>query len=134
MGRETCIMSKGQFKVLCVDDCPVQLRLLGEVMRKHGYDADFAVDGVMALELVIGCKCSPYAVIVTDHDMPRVNGMLLAEIISKSSYPAEVIIHSSLVDKTMRQALLPNAISVLPKGAYDKMLDRLGWLREIWNR
>lgn len=57
--------------LLVADDSTVARAKLRKLFEAAGYDVDLAVDGEQALEL-IGSK--PYAVLITDLEMPKVDG------------------------------------------------------------
>lgn len=63
-------------KALVVDDEPVVGQIMCRVLEQMGYEADHALDGQQALQLV---RENPYAIAICDILMPRVNGMALYE-------------------------------------------------------
>lgn len=61
-------------KILVVDNDPVYLNLLAEVLRLHSFAALTARDGEAALELL---KQEPVDLVISDISMPKMNGMNL---------------------------------------------------------
>ncbi|OGQ92527.1 MAG: two-component system response regulator [Deltaproteobacteria bacterium RIFOXYC2_FULL_48_10] len=74
--------------ILVVDDEPMIRDLLEQTLQKTGHACSFADNGETALEKI---KTAPYDVVVTDIDMPGMDGIELAKII-KSDFSADVIV------------------------------------------
>ena len=70
--------------MLVVDDSPVDRRLAGKLLEKHGFVARYAVDGREALDEIGRERPS---IVVTDLHMPRMSGLELVEAIRRT-YPA----------------------------------------------
>ena len=62
--------------ILVAEDEPAVRALVVEVLRRHGYDVLEAVDGAAALELA-ALHGGPIHLLLTDIDMPRLNGQEL---------------------------------------------------------
>ncbi|MBS1073305.1 response regulator [Gluconobacter sp. Dm-73] len=62
--------------ILVVDDSRTMRDLVSRELRGGGYDVETAEDGVDALEKIKGF---PPAVIITDLNMPRMNGLELTQ-------------------------------------------------------
>ncbi|MCH9670509.1 MAG: response regulator [Gammaproteobacteria bacterium] len=58
-------------RVLVVDDQPHVLRVMRLALSRHGYAIETALNGVEALEKY---RADPYSVVITDIDMPKMNG------------------------------------------------------------
>jgi two-component system chemotaxis response regulator CheY len=68
-------------KILIVDDSSTMRRIIGNVVQQLGVkkeDFDEAEDGVVAWEL---CQKNKYDVILTDWNMPNMNGLELVKLI-----------------------------------------------------
>ncbi len=74
--------------ILVVDDEPMIRDLLEQTLEKTGYSCFFAENGEAALKQL---AITLFDVVVTDIDMPGMNGIELAKII-KSQYSADVIV------------------------------------------
>ena len=66
---------QGSGRVLVVEDMPYNARALGSVLRDMGFEVDFAVDGLEALEHL---GRNTYRVVFLDCDIPRVGGIEVA--------------------------------------------------------
>jgi len=65
--------------ILLVDDDPIVLKLLESILAARGYNYDVAGDGLQAVEKM---KRQSFNIVITDINMPNMNGMeLLKHII-----------------------------------------------------
>jgi two-component system, cell cycle response regulator len=76
--------ASAEYKILLVDDDPAMLRLLGHWLTAAGYLIQTAVDGQEAIE-AIDLVCPDF--IITDWEMPRVNGVELCRQIRNMPLP-----------------------------------------------
>ncbi|MCK5350221.1 MAG: response regulator, partial [Desulfobacula sp.] len=74
--------------ILVVDDEPMVRDLLENTMKRTSFSCCFAKNGKEALEMFSGQE---FDVVVTDVDMPEMDGIELAKII-KSKFTADVIV------------------------------------------
>lgn len=58
--------------IMVVDDVPANVKLLGEILRAHGYQVQAFTDGAQALT---AAAASPPDLILLDIMMPRMNGL-----------------------------------------------------------
>ncbi|KAI1269504.1 hypothetical protein F5Y18DRAFT_101289 [Xylariaceae sp. FL1019] len=70
---EKRIGNKG-FKVLLVEDNPVNQKVLARYLKKVGIEAEIAADGVEATDTVFGHPARHYSLILCDLHMPRKDG------------------------------------------------------------
>ncbi|MBT3387849.1 MAG: response regulator [Desulfobacula sp.] len=75
-------------KILIVDDEPMIRDLLENTMERTNYSCSFAENGEKALEMI---SDQHFDIVVTDIDMPIMDGIELAKII-KSKFTADVIV------------------------------------------
>lgn len=61
-------------KILLVDNDPVYVSLLAEVLRLHSYEVDTALDGEAALGKL---REHSYDLVISDISMPKMNGINL---------------------------------------------------------
>lgn len=74
--------------ILVVDDEPQVCEVLADSLVATGYLADTARDGLDAVEKM---KSKSYAIIITDMDMPRMDGMQLIEYIAHNRPGTDII-------------------------------------------
>jgi two-component system response regulator HydG len=82
-------------RILVVDDDPAARSALEQFLGGQGYAVDAAEDGVAALEI---SSERPPDVVVTDLDMPRMNGMDLLKKVREQEGAPPVIVVTSLSD------------------------------------
>lgn len=80
--------------VLVIDDDPDCRRDLGEAVEAMGYRAITACDGESGLELL---RRGPVAVVITDWQMPGMDGMAVALAIKHSSQAPPVLLVTGAV-------------------------------------
>jgi putative two-component system response regulator len=74
-------------RILIVDDDPVALELLRDTLVDAGHDVTCAADGRAALDAVAG---STPNLIISDWEMPRLDGLGLAEAIRRGGFDSYV--------------------------------------------
>lgn len=67
-----------KWRVLLVDDEPVQRMLVGHMLARAGFDVVTAEDGEQALKLLAGGDIS---LLITDWEMPRLDGLSLCRAV-----------------------------------------------------
>lgn len=108
-------------QVLVVDDSAVDRRLVGGLLEKNSsLSVSFAADGEQALESM---ERTLPVLVVTDMQMPRVNGLELVEAI-RARYPSVpvVLITAQGSEEIAVAALERGAASYVPKSALARAL------------
>jgi PAS domain S-box-containing protein len=87
--------------VLCVDDDPAMVLMVDGLLRRNGYKVTAYEDPAAALARV---KSDPGAfdILVTDYNMPEMNGMELATEVSRAAPELPIIITSGFISDEMR--------------------------------
>jgi len=96
-------------KLLVVDDDKIMLNLLRSTFEKSGRKVDTAVDGMQAIDIV---RKKPFDIVITDINMPRMDGITLLKSIKKEFPHIIVIIITGF-------ASLDSAMTAIKEGAYD---------------
>jgi two-component system, NtrC family, response regulator HydG len=102
-------MASSKIRVLVVDDEPGARAALGALLEAEGYAVDQADNGAVALERLVEL---PPDVIVTDLDMPVLNGMQLLEALRERGQDVPVIVVTSAAE-------LRSAVDAMRAGATD---------------
>ena len=112
-------------RVLCVDDDPAMVLMVDGLLRRAGYEVTMFEQPAAALERV---QADPWAfdIVVTDFNMPEMNGMELAAAIAHEAPHLPVIITSGFISDDMRQQAGALHIGALLQKEYT--LERLGGL------
>jgi CheY-like chemotaxis protein len=108
--------------VLCVDDDPAMVLMVEGLLRRAGYRVTAFEQPAAALERVLD---DPYAfdIVVTDFNMPEMNGMELAAALARAVPHLPVIITSGFISDDMRQRASELRIGALLQKEYT--LERL---------
>lgn len=96
-------------KILIIDDEPIALRSLVNVMQKQGYSVTGTQKGPHALKLI---EEQQFNVVLTDLKMEKVDGMQILKRCREISPETEVIMITG-------HASVQTAIQAIKKGAYD---------------
>ena len=86
-------------RVLLVDD-EILLRSFTRMLAADGFDVDARSDAEAAIEAV---RTNTYEVVLSDIDMPRINGQLSLERRPRSSVPVVTISPAARRDRGSRQ-------------------------------
>ena len=88
--------------ILVVDDTRSMRKMVAAVLEGAGYDVAEAVDGVEALELA---RKRVFDLVVTDHNMPRMDGVtLVRELRSLADYdPVALLVLSTEASPELKQ-------------------------------
>lgn len=100
--------------VLVVDDSPIDRQLVGGLLKQDtDWVVDFAADGALALEMI---RNSPPDLVVTDMQMPGLNGLELVAAIRKAFLHVPVILMTGRGSEELAvEALHAGASSYVPK-------------------
>ena len=100
--------------ILCVDDHTLVGDALTKVFRTAGYAVERAEDGESAWRR-LAQRSGRFDVLVTDHEMPRLNGLGLVTRLRKVGFAGRVIVYSAALseaDSEHYRALAVDAIVV----------------------
>lgn len=114
------ILLKEKSKILVVDDSPTTRALLQNVLEMVGYNIVAAVDGLEAFEIL---KKEHFDLLVSDVDMPRMNGFELTESIRKDTKISElpIILVTSLESESDKEkGMHAGANAYLSKSTFDQ--------------
>lgn len=108
--------------ILVVDDSPSVRRVVGNMLKQHGWEVQMARDGVEALEMI--SSVTPAAVLL-DVEMPRMDGYeLIATVRSQEQYRTLplVMLTSRAATKHQQRAMQLGASAYLVKPYQDDEL------------
>jgi DNA-binding response OmpR family regulator len=97
-------MSAGDpfFRLLCVDDNPMLLQTLALGFRAYGFEvvtAPHGIDGLTQFQAHRG----NFGAILTDNDMPRMNGSAFVKMLRMLGYRGQIFIMSGCLTVTERR-------------------------------
>ncbi len=113
--------------VLVVEDEQMNARLLQRMLERAGYEADIAVDGVAALE-VLALPDVSYDAILLDVMMPRMDGLTMMRTLHERQpdHPPVVVVSARAFDQQRREMLDAGASAYITKPVYrDELFDAL---------
>jgi len=113
---------KNKLRILVVDD-DVNLRhALKKTFELIGAEVDVAVDGVNALEML---KKREYSMILSDVNMPRMNGVSLLEAVNQEKLDIPVIMMTGESEYTAEDIDDRNGVVLLQKPVSTKQLKEI---------
>src|SRR5437763_16810020 len=89
---------KDRLRILTVEDEPAVTHMLALLLGGPGAKITNACDGWMAL-MKIGAAAEPFDVIITDHRMPRMNGLDLVRRLRVRQFTGKIIVLSAYLTK-----------------------------------
>jgi CheY-like chemotaxis protein len=103
-----------------------QLReLITIVLAREGYVIETAVDGQEALER-IQQEPARFDLLITDHHMPRMNGLELVGQARQLAYPGKIIVFSSELGHTVNNQYRSHGVDmILPKPIFPLTLRKV---------
>jgi len=102
-----------EIRVLVVDDDPHARQEVMDGLRHRGYEAKGAEDGLQALHHL---QRERFDLVITDIQMPRMDGVALLHEIRRKAY-APVVVRTTLLDPSLQEMLCrAGAAGVLAKG------------------
>jgi CheY-like chemotaxis protein len=112
-------------RVLCVDDDPTMALMMEGLLRRSGYRVTGFED---PLEALAAARADPDAfdIVVTDYNMPDMNGMEFAETLRGFAPALPVIITSGFISDEMRAQVEERRLGTLLQKEYT--LERLAGL------
>ena len=92
-------------RVLYADDVPQLRELMTTILKREGHHAVTMPDGAEAVDYLAGTEAPD--LLITDHHMPRLNGLELVRRCRARAFPGKIIVFSSelspLVHEQYRQ-------------------------------
>jgi Response regulator containing CheY-like receiver, AAA-type ATPase, and DNA-binding domains len=89
-------------KIMVVDDTDDVRELIGAFLQTRGYDITMATDGVDALGKL---KNDTFSLIITDINMPKMNGPELLDTMSRSTQDYKAVVMSTYIEDDIKTEL-----------------------------
>ena len=122
--------------ILCADDNQELVELVSDMLRFYGYGVECAYDGVQALEL-IAANPDKFDLLITDFEMPRVDGHDLVVKARAAGFRGKVIVFSGALSLHDRQRFGDLAVeAIVDKPAeHRQLISVVARLQtELWER
>ena len=91
-------------RVLFVDDSELLRLLVSLMLREHGYEVETANDGFDGWQHTAE-NLNTYDFVITDLDMPRLNGFELIRLLRENGYGGRVVVYSGSISPSIRSRL-----------------------------
>jgi CheY-like chemotaxis protein len=88
-------------RILCAEDDEVLLAWTAELLHLRGYDVRCASDGRQALDELLK-DCAAFDLLITDRQMPRLDGLGLVEQSRRAGYRGKVIVFATALSESDR--------------------------------
>jgi len=99
-------------RILVVDDQALFLRMMSNILADCGYDVTEAASAVEAIDFYLQ---KPFPLVITDIEMPGMNGIELVQALKHINDNTEIVVMNSY-------ASLDTALAAMRAGAYDYLI------------
>ncbi len=114
MGMPSGTAGTATARILVVDDDAGIREVLSQALNRHGWQSEGATDGRDALARLGQQR---FDVVLTDIQMPRMDGLALLRAIRSLAKPMPVVVQTTLLDPVLENLLMQaGAFRVLMKG------------------
>lgn len=119
-------------RILYAEDVPELRELARLILSRHGHQVDGAVDGVEAFEKITQAT-TPFDLVITDHHMPRMNGLQLVQRLREHGFVGRILVFSSELNPAVTSEYLRFGVHrvlfkpVFPSGFRDAVDEVFGW-------
>jgi len=108
--------------ILYADDVPELRRLLEVTLGRVGHTIETVPDGQEALTRVLATPAA-YDLVITDHHMPKMNGLELVGRLRALPFPGKIVVFSSELGEDVSQAYRELRVDcILPKPIFPDTL------------
>ena len=114
-------------RILVVDDSKIARRRILDMLKSFdiNYEVDEASDGIIALEIFKG----NHNLIITDLEMPNMNGLELIEELRKFSSMLNIIMITTVANEQVKQILKADRFTSYIRKPIDKKILELNILK-----
>lgn len=85
-----------KLRILCVDDDAMLGEVLVRLFSTAGHEVQLAADGLEAWDK-LSKNIGYFDVVITDHQMPGLDGLELVELLRQANYAGRIVVHSSAI-------------------------------------
>lgn len=85
-----------KLRILCVDDDSMLSDVLVRLFSTAGHEVQHAANGLEAWDKV-STNIAYFDVLITDHQMPGLDGLELVELLHEANYAGRIVVHSSAI-------------------------------------
>ncbi len=126
---DSAIPMPRSLRILCAEDNTHVRDSLARLFRASKLNVIFAHDGQHALDL-LATQPDPFDLIITDHQMPRLDGLAFVRCLRERRFPGHIIVFSSSLhphDRRAYHALHVRDLLSKPSDCHDllKLIEQL---------
>jgi CheY-like chemotaxis protein len=105
-------VSLRKLRILLIDDDPILIRSLRDVLEADGHTIETALGGEAGIEAFLAARGAKheFEVVLTDLGMPRVDGRKVAAVIKQASPATPIIMLTGWGQRLLDEASLPEHI------------------------
>ena len=90
-------------RILCADDNTMLTEVMVRLFTQAGHVVEHVGNGLEAWDMM-SRDIGLFDLLVTDHQMPGLNGLELVELLRQANYPGRIIVHSSALTSDERES------------------------------
>jgi two-component system chemotaxis response regulator CheY len=115
--------------ILYAEDLKPLRDFMGTMLGREGHTVETAEDGAVALDRLVS-DLQAFDLLITDHHMPRMNGLELVRAVRGTAFPGRIIVFSSELNESVHQQYRQLGVDlILPKpifpATFREMLQQL---------
>jgi CheY-like chemotaxis protein len=99
-------------RVLCADDNADIRDALTPLIRRAGHHCEAVADGAEVLPMIAATE-EAFDVVLTDHRMPRMDGLGLVKALRMMAFPGRIVVHTSAVDQRTHAAYVALGVDAI---------------------
>ena len=99
-------------RILCAEDDTDLLACTAELLHLQGHEVNCAPDGERALEQLLK-DCAGFDLLITDRQMPRLDGVGLVEQSRRAGYRGKVIVFATALSESDRRRFRGLAVDAI---------------------
>ena len=111
-----------RLRIIYAEDSPVDQELLVRLLTNRGHDVVCYDNGRPALQAILA---QPFDVLITDNDMPKMNGLALVRELHRIESPLRIIVTSGFLETELEEQYKALGVKLfLPKPSPDEEIFR----------
>jgi CheY-like chemotaxis protein len=96
----TKISPQKRLRIIYAEDSPTDQELLSRVLMNRGHDVVCCDNGSLALQAI---QAEAFDILISDNDMPRMNGLALVQELRRIEHPPKIIVISGFLEPEVEE-------------------------------
>lgn len=119
----TSSQTSKKLRIIYAEDSPAEQEMMVRLLSNRGHDIVCCDNGKPALQVILA---QPFDVLITDNDMPLMNGLALVRELRKIGSPIKIIVTSGYLESEVENRYRDLGIHLfLPKPSSDEKILKL---------